>query len=34
MRSEEAFSLMVPYSQKLKQLDQALILAKEAEIIK
>ena len=34
MSAEEAFSVMVPYSEKLKHMDQALLAAKEAEVIK
>jgi hypothetical protein len=34
MSAEEAFSVMVPHSEKLKHMDQALLAAKEAEVIK
>ena len=33
MRTEEVFSVMVPYAEKLKQLDEALVLANEAKTI-
>lgn len=34
MSAEEVYSVMAPYAEKLQHMDQALLAAKEAELIK